>query len=105
MTPAVAALATQSGCAGSVWRPHPISPNLPLKSRSCRSQRVSRNVLVDVNRLRMLAEIVQAGEPARAVTLEWSFASVFPARGGSVISPVQPKTEPPESVVTEFCLT
>jgi hypothetical protein len=40
-------------------------------------------LLVCVNGLRMLAKIVEARELLSAMTSEWTFAGMLPARGGS----------------------
>jgi hypothetical protein len=61
-------------------RPDPICTNLPREPCAGRSKRIAGNVFVYMHSLRMLAKVVETGETAGTVTLEWSFASVFPIR-------------------------
>ena len=68
-------------CGGSgPWPrwPHPISPYLPLKAGSRRSQRVSRYLLVHMDGLGMLSKVVESREPASAMALERPLPRVFP---------------------------
>lgn len=69
------------------WRPYPVGTDLPLKSGAGGSERVARDVFVQVHRLGVLAEVVQAGESARAVTLERSFSRVLADVSGQVLTP------------------
>jgi hypothetical protein len=55
-----------------------VCTNLPLESRAGGGERVHGDILINVYGLRMLAEIVQAGETSRAMALEGPFAGVFP---------------------------
>lgn len=64
----------RSGSSGSSYT---IGAYLALKSGSAGRKGVAWDVLVDMDSLSMLAEVVKAGEPARAVALKWSFSSMF----------------------------
>jgi hypothetical protein len=55
-----------------------ISPDLTLEPCAGSGERVAWYILVHVNSLRVLAEIVETREPARAVTLKGSFSGMFP---------------------------
>jgi hypothetical protein len=59
------------------WWPDAISPNLSLEARACGGQGLCWYVLVDVHRLGMLAQVVEARESPRAVALEGPFAGVL----------------------------
>lgn len=63
--------------AGSSVMSYTICAYLALESGSAGCEGVTRDVLVDMDSLSMLAEVVKAGEPARAVALEWPFTSMF----------------------------
>lgn len=58
-------------------RANSIRSNLALESCAGSRQRVSWDILVHMHSLRMLSQIVEAREPARAMTLEWALASVL----------------------------
>lgn len=66
--------------AGSSVMSHTIGAYLALESGSAGCEGVTRDVLVDMDSLSMLAKVVKAGEPARAVALEWPLSSVFSGR-------------------------
>lgn len=57
---------------------HSLSPHLPLESSTSRCQGIYGDVLVDVHRLCVLSQVIETGETARTMTLEWSLAGVFP---------------------------
>lgn len=75
-----ARLAIDSGRTDPVaGRAHPICPYLSLKSRSSGSQGVARDFFVDVDRLCVLTQVVQAGEASHAMTLKRPLTSVLAA--------------------------
>jgi hypothetical protein len=51
---------------------------LSLKPSARRRKRIARNIFIDVDGLRVLAQIVQPRETTRAMALEWTLASMFP---------------------------
>lgn len=55
-----------------------ISANLALESSPCRSQRIGRDLLIDMNGLGMLTEVIESGKPAIAVALKGTLARMFP---------------------------
>lgn len=59
-------------------RAYAISPDLSLEPCSSRGKGIGRNLFINMNRLSMLAEVVQTGEAAVAMTLEWTFSSMLP---------------------------
>lgn len=58
--------------------PYAFGAHLSLKPRAGRGKRIDGNIFVNVDGLGMLAQVVEPGESSGAVTLEWSFAGVFP---------------------------
>ena len=78
MTPPVRSLTSSSRSPrSSTLRSHAIRSYLPLEPRSCSGKRISGDVFVDVDRLSMLAEVIESGELPVAVAFEWSLAGVF----------------------------
>jgi hypothetical protein len=64
----------------SAWLADSVGSDLPLKSSPGSCQRINRNIFVDVYRLRVLAQVIQAREASRTMTLERSLASMFPTK-------------------------
>ena len=64
-----------------IWRAYSIGSDLSLEPCACSRERIARNLFVHVNCLRVLPQIVESRESARAVTLEWSFSGMFPMKG------------------------
>lgn len=56
---------------------HPVRTDLTLKPCTCSCQRIPRDFLIDMDRLSMLSEIVEAGEAPGAVALEGALAGVL----------------------------
>ena len=80
MASAVTPLAADGrGPRSSGGSPDAIGSNLSLKSGAGRRQRISRDFLIDMHRLRVLAKVVEPRKPTSTMTLEGSFASMFPA--------------------------
>lgn len=59
-------------------RTDPIGADLALETGPRRGEGVARDLFVDVDRLCVLAEIVQAGKAAGTVALKGTFARMFP---------------------------
>lgn len=79
MSPAVASLAAQSISPRTTsGRADSICPNLPLEPCSCGSERISWDIFINMDCLGVLAQVIKARETAGAVTLERSFAGMFP---------------------------
>lgn len=71
--------ATSRSSACSSRHSYPICAHLALCAGDAGSKGVPRDVFIDMNRLSMLSEVVQAGESARAMALEGPFACMFSA--------------------------
>lgn len=75
--PAVAALAAASARASPAWRTHAVCTHLALEPRPCGSQRVTGDLLIDVDRLGMLSQVIESRKASGAVALEGTLAGVF----------------------------
>jgi hypothetical protein len=89
MTSGVTANTASGACPRPAWWPHSICTNLTLKPCACGRQRISGNFLIDMDRLSMLAEIIESGKPARAVALEGTFAGVFSNMASQMFAPCE----------------
>ena len=82
MPSAVCAVATATGSRRSgshVRRAYAVCSDLSLEPGAGRCQGVARDLFVDMYRLRMLTQVVEAGEAAGTVAFEVTFTRVFSA--------------------------
>ena len=92
MTARCAANAPRRRGAGAARLANPVRPDLSLEPGAGGRERVDRNVFVDVNRLSVLAKVVQTREAPRAMALERAFARVFPGMlSAQTIAAVAPR--------------
>jgi hypothetical protein len=63
-----------------------VGANLPLEAGARRSKRIGGDLLVDMNRLSMLAKVVQARESSVAVTLERPLPGMLPNMTSKVLT-------------------
>ena len=82
----MAALTPTGACACPARGPDSISPNLPLKTGPCCSQRIPWNVFVYMDRLGMLPQIVEPRKPPGTMALKGAFSGMFPIPNMSVPS-------------------
>lgn len=67
------------------WGPGPIRSHLSREpGRAGRGEGIDGYLLIDVHGLRVLAQVVESRESARAVTLEGALAGMLPMRRGYV---------------------
>ena len=76
-------------CPRPAWWPHSICADLTLEPCACGRQRIPGDFLIDMDRLSMLAEVVESGKPPRAVTLEGTFTGVFSNMAGQMFAPCE----------------
>jgi hypothetical protein len=100
-----AVTATLAGHGTGAWaaiprRAYSVGPDLTLEPCAGSSKRVAWYVFVHVDGLRVLAEIVKTGEPARAVTLKGSFSGMFPGRESACETRAKIKIIPPTVCVS-----
>lgn len=87
MTPGMpTGLTIHGGSSRSIGRPYSVCPDLPLKPRARRGQRVPGYVFIDVYGLRVLSQVVEAREPSGAVALEWPLSCMLPDMSGKMLA-------------------
>ena len=64
----------------------PVCPNLALESRPRSREGVPGDLLVDVHRLGVLAQVIESGEAPSAVALEWALPGVFADVSGEMFT-------------------
>lgn len=87
VTPTGSTLARTSACPSTALRTHPVSADLPLESRSCGGQRIAWDVLVDMDRLSMLAQVIETGKSPGTVTLKWTLPGMFANVASQMFTP------------------
>lgn len=86
MTSAMSSYTASGACPRPTRWAHPLRPDLPLKSRPRGRQRIPGDLFIHMDRLRVLSEIVEAGEAPRAVALEGALARVFADMAGQMFA-------------------
>ena len=87
VTTTVSPLARTSARPSTALRTYPVSADLPLESRSCGGQRVAWDILVDMDRLSMLAQVIETGKSSGTVTLKWTLPGMFANVASQMFTP------------------